>query len=327
MVVMDTRYLLIADIGGTHARFCPLNKSFDARTKISDKDCLTLDSAAFPNFDALLETALKQLPIDPRRTTATLAIAGPIQGAEARLTNLEWTFNTDDLQYHFNFSSLNLINDVEAAALGLAAMDSDCLGFECLQTGNNSAPGRNALINVGTGLGVAYWHLDSPSIRVEKSEAGHMGFAPTGNRQLSLLHYLQERHERISWERVLSGSGLSGIEVWLTHGAIKSPAEIVESAMQGNPIAADAISRFCLMLGAYAGDIALAAPAFGGVWLTGGVLDGLGDYFNKASFLAGIKSKGRMQSLAEDLPIHRLHRDQLLGLSGAWYVASESTLI
>jgi glucokinase len=185
-----------------------------------------------------------------------------------------------------------------------------------------SPPGaRHAVISISTGLGTAYWSRAHGQLEVQPAEAGHAGFAASTDWQVELLEALQNKYgERVSWERVLSGAGLRFLEAHLRGGEPTASSDVVLRARSGEGTAMTAIQRFSHLMGVFAGDLALAAPVTGGVWLMGGVLTGLGELLDRSLFLDGFDTKGRLSAQVRGLPVRATDED-FLGIRGAWHAA------
>ena len=302
--------LLAADIGGTHARFL-----FGPDAGFP----LDLPTRDYHTLDELMADALARLPVrTPGHTDAVLAVAGPVHAGRAALTNLPWTADAAALRQRFGLRRVALINDLEALARGLAGQPPQ----EAAMLRRGAADGGRCLvISVGTGLGTAYWALSDGKLHIEPAEAGHAGFAPAEDWEMEFLRTLRRDYgERVSWERVLSGPGLSLLEAFGRKGEALTPAEVVHRAASGDDAAVTALRRFSRLLGAFAGDLVLSAPARGGVWLAGGVLAGLGPLFDTGAFLQAFDAKGRLSPLLGSVPVHRTD-DGSLGVRGALLAA------
>lgn len=315
--------ILIADIGGTNGRFAWLqNACHPDISGVPEDRSIELGCRSFESFEDLLNEAVIRLGIEAlEKTDAVFAIAGPVGSEHGHFTNLSWTVDARAIMQAFDFRSVRVINDLVSAVHGLINTKRDLLDYELLQAGDKEVNGRSLLLNAGTGLGAAYWSTSQKSMRVDGSEAGHIGFSPTDSEQLALFRSLHRAYGRVSCERVLSGSGLVELDAFLRGQKADSAESVVARATDGDETASRAIGLFSEVLGAYAGDLALAAPAFGGIWLTGGVLDGLNNLFATERFLDGFRSKGRMKPMLANVPVYRL-REKGLGLKGAWCVAS-----
>jgi len=312
---MQTHDTLTADIGGTHARFMygPMTGHGKPRGSIE------LASGDYPGIDALISAALEKLGVEARGSDAVLSLAGPIHQGRMRFTNLDWDIDARSLEKQFGFRHVALLNDLEAAAWALA---EDPPQPSMVLRDAQSPPGaRHAVISVSTGLGTAYWTRAHGPLEVQPAEAGHAGFAANEDWQVDLLRALQKRYgERVSWERVLSGAGLSFLEAYLSGSEPGRAAEVVQRARSGERAAITAVQRFSQLMGIFAGDLALAAPVTGGIWIMGGVLAGLGDLLDRSRFLEGFDAKGRLSAQVTGLPIRATSED-FLGIRGAGYAS------
>lgn len=318
--ISETQSLFVADVGGTHARFLMARQAHSPHAVMPREYRLDLHAENFDSFEDLVATALEDFADEDRSNMhAVFAVAGPVHEGHAHFTNLPWTADAAALKTTFGFRSVSLLNDLAAAARGLAGQAApEAL---ILQAGQPNEDERKLLLSVGTGLGAAYWTGQNTSVRIDASEAGHIGFSPVDTWQFEWLRRLHLEYGRVSWERVLSGSGLAALDSYLRDGDTEAPADIAERARHNSATAQRAIRLFSGMLGQFAGDLALAAPAFGGVWLTGGVLRGLDRLFDSTSFMEGFHAKGRVSNVLDKVPVYWVN-DAELGLRGAWIAAS-----
>lgn len=310
--------ILVADLGGTHARFLLTG---DTQRFTSD-GLLELPSADFKDMDSLVAEALKRLALkDGQGVQAMIAVAGPVQAGRAKLTNLSWSIDAAQLKQRFGFAGVGVLNDLAAAAWAL----SDAAPSDHRELRRGGGQGRHVVISVSTGVGTAYWHTLRDQVVVDAAEGGHAGFAAMDDWTQGFLKDLQRQHgARISWERVLSGSGLAAIDAHLRGGQMLPAAEVTRRAKAGEVEALRTVQHYSRLLGAFAGDLVLASPATGGVWLMGGVVAGLGDRFDREAFLKGFDDKGRLSGQLTGVGV-QLTRDDRLGLRGAWVSARRQT--
>lgn len=307
---MQAHETLTADIGGTHARFM-----YGAVTEHGK--LVELASRDYSGIDALIEAGLQRLGVQARGSDAVLSLAGPIRQGKTTLTNLGWRIDAAALKRDLGFRDVALLNDLEAAAWAL----SDALPSDRWELRSGDGEGRHVVISVSTGVGTAYWHKIGGEVQVDAAEGGHVGFAAMDEWTQGLLKALQQQHgTRISWERVLSGSGLAAMDAHLRGGERLEAAEVTRRAKAGEAIAIRTVHHYSQLLGAFAGDLVLAGPATGGVWLMGGVLAGLGDRFDGEAFLKGFDDKGRVSGQLAQVAV-QLTGDDRLGLRGAWVLA------
>lgn len=304
---------LAGDIGGTKV----LLALVDAAGRLV-RQC-RLASADFCAFDDLLAEYLRgvSLPIEG----GCLAVAGPVadDGRSARITNLPWTIDCAALEARFGIGRLALINDFVGVALGIATQTPD--QFVTLQAGEPCADGVKLVLGAGTGLGMAVLVGD----RVLSSEGGHVGFAPQDETQARVWWALMQEHGRVTAERVISGPGLAAIHRVLAGEDLDS-AVIAERALAGDTAARQTVDLFFAAYGAFAGDMALAVLARGGVHLAGGVTQKLLPMLEGSGFLAAFNAKAEHVGLVRRMPV-RVATDPEIGLRGALEAARHSRFV
>jgi glucokinase len=182
--------------------------------------------------------------------------------------------------------------------------------------------GTLSIVGPGTGLGVAHvWRDGHGSYRVQPTEGGHIDFAPLDTIEDAILARLRQRYRRVSVERVVSGPGLIDIYEALAgmEGRSVQPADdktLWQLGLSGeDSLAAAAVGRFCLSLGAVAGDIALAQGA-SGVVIAGGLGLRIRDTLLRSGFAERFRAKGRFSALMGALPVKLITHPQP-GLYGA----------
>jgi glucokinase len=270
-------------------------------------------------FSCLEDVILEFISEDTNTLTAIVAgVAGPIVAGSAAITNLPWEVSVEKLRRTLRVDHVNLINDVEAYAWGALTLKPTQLHS---LTPGLPVPllGNRALIAPGTGLGECLMPWNGSDFRPSPSEGGHSDFAPSSIADLPFVTWLYGRYERISWERVVSGSfGFKNIYEYLaqTGGftqfldpSVHGPdadfgKELTEAARQGLPIAHETIRRFCWFLGAEAGNLALKGFATGGIYIGGGIAPKILPWLEDGTFCQAFTAKGRQKSLLEKIPIH-----------------------
>ena len=306
--------LLCGDIGGTKTLL-----------GLARNDELLVDrryaNADFQDFASLLAAFFTDTQTDPSSISGgCLAVAGPIadDGRQAALTNLPWIIDCAALSRRFSLPALRLVNDFAGAAMG-AVTSSPAQRFT-LQQGEPLATAPCLVVGAGTGLGMAIVLPENGGWRIVAGEGGHAAFAPADARQMALWTFLQARHGRVTWERVVSGPGLAAIHEFLT-GVTLTPEQITMSALT-NPDCAErrALDLFLAAYGAFAGDMALACLARGGVFLAGGIAAKLLPLLQQSGFLAAFNAKSEHAAIAARMPIH-VATNPLLGLHGALHFA------
>ena len=328
-----TTYTLAADIGGTNSTF--------ALTAASGEVVTTrFDSQAFADFDGVLKALLAEVGVNGSDISAAcFAIAGPVTGETATVTNLPWIVETQVVSQTFNIPHVLLCNDFEAVGHGIAVLgDGDLLS---LQKGDADLTAPRAVIGAGTGLGQAFLipRLEGGkrTWQVFPTEGGHIDFAPLDKAQIPLWEKLSQRLGHVSYERVVSGMGLVEIYHFLAEaGEIAESADCREAMLGGD--AAAEVSRFALkngdalalaaldwfirLYGAQAGNFALSILPRGGLYLAGGIAAKNRSAFEDGRFMTAFLDKGRMQPVLEQIPVNLILRGNV-GLLGAQVLAKQ----
>lgn len=266
----------------------------------------------FEGMEAVLRAAIERAAAGVARVA--LAVASPVGEGPIRLTNRDWTFDAASLRRATGVRQVRIVNDFAAAAAGLAALrphESMALWSEPVPAlaAADPPPDQDGsvrlVLGAGTGLGMAAALRGGPRWQVLPSEAGHAGCATTWPDALPALADARWRWGRASWERLLSGDGLARLDAGLHGAAARAPAAVAAAAQAGEPIAARAARAFSRLLGEFAGDACLMLRAEA-VYLTGGVLDGLGDAFDAGAFRDGFEDKGRFAQHMREVPTRRV---------------------
>lgn len=301
--------ILVGDIGGTNVRLA-LAKA-GTTDPIEERHYATAD---FPDFPSVLAAYLAAT--GAHIGAGCLAVAGPISddGRSAKLTNLPWMLDADALAARFRLGHLVLANDFAAAAMGVTVAPAESI--VPLQDGEPLDAAPKLVIGAGTGLGMAILIAEGNGWRVLPGEGGHVGFAPLDEDQDRVLQALRAEHGRVTVERIVSGPGLAAIHRILFDTAL-DPAEITRKAMiDADQAALDSLDVFLLAYGAFAGDMAMAAMARGGVYLAGGIATKLLPIMPASPFLPGFNAKAEHAGLVRRMPV-AVVTDPALGLRGA----------
>lgn len=291
---------LCGDIGGTKALLALADPAGILHHR------RRFECARYPDFETLLGAFLAPLGHERQQIhSGCLAVAGPVadDGASARLTNRPWSIESARLQQQFGLPAVTLINDFAATALGVTRLPLDSL--PCLQTGTRIETGVRLVVGAGTGLGMATLvPLVGGHWRVLPGEGGHVGFSPADERQAALADHLRAREGRVTWERIVSGHGIATIHEFLG-GQASDPAQISAEAM-ANPesLAASSMALFLSAYGAFAGDMALALMARGGVFLAGGIAEKILPLLHGGTdFMSAFNAKAEHAPLAQRMPV------------------------
>ncbi len=305
---------LVADIGGTNARF-----ALHRAAKAGLDSMQTLSAADYPDIAAAIRAYLDQVGAKPEE--ACFAVACPARHDFIEFTNSPWRFSRGETALAFGWRRFLTVNDFEALALGVP--HGGPKGFAQVRGGIADPVGARAVLGPGTGLGVSgLVHNGHGAWVALAGEGGHIGFAPQDEFEMGLLRHLQARFGRVSCERLLSGDGLVNIYEYIATtanrtGTRPTPAAISASGLDGSdPLARQALERFCAILGSAAGDLALILGSTGGVYIGGGIVPRLLSILPNTSFEERFANKGRLSSLLAHMPIFVI-LDNTLALLGA----------
>jgi glucokinase len=317
---------LVADIGGTNARFAIARGSaragfrLDEMQRFKNEDFETLRDAAF----AFLQSCSGDKP-----TAGCFAVAGPIADGVVRLTNSNWRFHPDELAEELGLQRLAAVNDFAAQARGaLLCAPEDQVE---LAAGDPVEGAPCAVLGPGTGLGLGLLVPEGERVHVVATEGGHAGFAPRTDVELEVGKFIADEYGFCSWERLLSGRGLVNIHRALCHiedvtwGGYR-PEKITERALEDETsISRRTVDLFCNVLGGYAGDVAVITGARGGIYLGGGILPKILPILRESAFHPRFTRRGPMSKYAESIPV-RLVQSDAPALMGAAAIAEEGGL-
>ena len=307
---------LVADIGGTNARFGLIDDT-------GIRDTRVFRSADFPSLAAAAQTYLMATQPNPRPTRGAFAIAGPVTGDQVVMTNRGWSFSVSEVRDALGLERLVAVNDFTAVALSVPRLTP----ADRRQVGEGE-PAPDAVVGVigpGSGLGVSGLVPGANGWSALAAEGGHATMAPISDRESAVLGQLRKAHDHVSAERVLSGPGLVNLYTALCiidnrEPETLTPAQVHDSALAGtNPHCVEAVEMFCAMLGTMAGNLALTLGARGGVYIAGGIVPKLGTLFTHSRFRKRFMEKGRMRDYLEPIPTYVITHElpAFLGLAEA----------
>jgi glucokinase len=270
-------------------------------------------------------------PID----SACFGVAGPVVEGKIKTPNLPWMIDSAELSRALKLASVDLLNDLEAAAYGIFTLEDD--EFFTLNAGVIRSSGNKALIAAGTGLGEAILYDDGRHFRPLASEGGHADFAPRNETEIALLRYLLGRFQHVSYERVLSGPGLLNLYRFLKESCtVEEPqwlaarladaedasAEISKAALANEAeICVKALDLFVSVYGAEAGNLALRAKSLRGLYIGGGIAPKVLTKLRDGAFMRAFVDKGRYAEFVSAVPVQVMLNDQA-ALRGAGYYAA-----
>ncbi|OYV02371.1 MAG: glucokinase, partial [Burkholderiales bacterium PBB5] len=290
---------LIADIGGTYARF-----ALEASAGEFSHQAL-LRCADHTDFQSAMRAYLSTVP-QARVAHAGVAVATPIDGDQVGLTNYHWAFSIDQVRQQLGLDTLLVVNDFTALAMSLPRLGP--AGVRQVGGGRAVSKSVIGLLGSGSGLGVSGLIPAGDGWVSLGSEGGHTSFSPRDERELAVLRHAWRHFDHVSCERLLSGAGLELMYRALAEHA-GAPAralaatDITRCALDGSdPVAAQTLDVFCAALGAAAGNLALTLGATGGIYIGGGIVPRLGAWFDRSRFRERFEDKGRLRRYLSAIP-------------------------
>ena len=331
--------ILAGDIGGTKILLALYDWKDQRVEPIRQESYWSSD---YGSLEEVLTEFLEDEPEDMADSSSSLTLTGacfgvpgPVLNNICRTTNLPWVIDGKKIAQHLEVKKASLLNDLEATAYGLMELQPE--EFESL---NSSAPtqttGTRALVAPGTGFGEAMLFWDEKRYHVYPSEGGHSNFAPNSDMEIELLRYLRTSYLHVSYDRILSGSGIHTIYQFLRDTQKNEPtwfaerlptgdpaALIAEAALSGKPeICAQTLKLFNSILGGEASNLALKTMALGGIFIGGGIGPKILPLLKDGTFLKAFLDKGRHKRLMTKIPVHVILNPQT-ALLGAASVAAQ----
>jgi len=308
---------LLADIGGTNARFA---SQFRPRGPLEH-------GGSYPcaDFETLADAArhhLQRQGLDQPRAAA-IGIATPITGDQVRMTNHHWAFSIKGLQDALGLQRLLVLNDFSALALALPALPPEA--SRQIGGGHALAGGPVGLLGPGTGLGVSGLvpSINGDDLAPLGGEGGHVSLSAFEPEEAAVLQVLHRQFGHVSAERALSGPGLENLYRALaevrgsTAQTIRASAISAAALAGSDPLAEAALQLFASLLGGVAGNLALTLGARGGMYIGGGIVPRLGDWFARSAFRASFEAKGRFRAYLQEIPTFVVQASDQAALLGA----------
>jgi glucokinase len=286
-----------------------------------------------------LEEIVKEFLGTDQATAACFGVPGPVRNGRLRLTNLPWTLDSRELSLSLGIPHVFLINDLEANGYGIAELTSDQI--HTLSEGDTSQIGNRALIAAGTGLGegLLIWnghhHIPFPS------EGGHADYSPRNEDEIDLLRFLKQKYNgRISWERVVSGMGMTNIYEFLRDvRGVEEPAWLAEQLAEADDpnsvitqtglsakaeICEKTLDMFVSAYGAEAGNLALKVLSVGGLYIGGGIGPRILEKLKDGTFIKAFTDKGRLSQLLINMPVRVILESRAAVLGAAAFAEARA---
>ena len=258
-----------------------------------------------------------------------VAVPGPVIAGKSEPQRLSWKLDAEEIKRQTNVNKVYLINDLEASAYGLGNDDESC--FLTIHNSDNFVPGNVAVLAPGAGLGEAGLFWDGECLRPFATEGGHCEFSPRTSDEVEFYQFLQKIYGIVTWESVLSTSGLFNIyrflrdvkqqkqPEWLTKEieAGNFTEAIINGALEKRDrICNMTIDTFIIFLAREANSLVLKLKATGGLFLTGDIPVMLQKFLNNDKFYKNFIVSDKMEVVLKDIPIY-LVKDQKTIINGA----------
>jgi glucokinase len=317
--------ILAGDIGATKTTLA-LFREIHQRFEVVAED--RFQSGEHDNLEEMIDVFLSKHPHAIQ--IASFGVAGPVKDGRCKITNLPWGVDSQILAEKLALKSVYLINDLEANAYGIGVLNSK--DFLTLNEGASNAWGNAAIIAAGTGLGEAGLYWDGKSHHPFAGEGGHVDFAPRNEMETELLSFLRQHFDHVTYENILSGSGIYNIYRFLNDaGYGEEPAWLKEEIEKGDPAAVisgtalagknDLCNRtlelFISIYGAEAGNLSLKVMATRGLFVGGGIAPKILIRREDDLFMNAFLAKGRLRDLMEGIPVHIILNEKTALLGAA----------
>lgn len=321
-------HVLAADVGGTKTNLSLYQIGDGALHPIKQESYSTKEHSSFQEIVKKFKN--EDLPeID----SACLGVAGPVHKGVVKGTNFSWVIDEKEIRRELGIRRVAIINDMQANAFGLGALeDSD---FEVLRKGSEVA-GNAVIISPGTGLGEAGLFWDGKAYHPFATEGGHSEFSPRNKFDADLWHFFHKKYGLVSWERILSGSGIYDIyqfllisreiqkPTWFKERILnEDPAAVISAAaMDGNdPVCKESIDLFVRYLAIEANQFALKTKATGGIFIGGGIVPKIIKTFDREIFNQNFMKSDRMEQLLDLMPVKAILNEKTATYGAALYGA------
>jgi len=329
--------ILAGDVGGTKVHLALYGFEHGQLVHVRDE--------RFPahEFSGLQEIVLRFLSesSNPEISAACFGVPGPVRGGRLRLTNLPWVLDTRELSAGLNITHLFLINDLEANGYGIPELTPEQI--LTLNEGDPSAVGNRALVSAGTGLGEGVLVWNGKTHVPLASEGGHCDFAARSPLEIELLCWLRKKFNgRVSFERVVSGPGLTNIYTFLRdEKGMEEPAWLRER-MQGedrnavigevgeegkSDLCEKSLEMFAASYGAEAGNMTLKVLAIGGLYIGGGIAPKMLKTMRGGAFMQAFTDKGRLSDLLVNTPVRIILESRAALMGAAAYAEARAAEI
>ena len=323
--------ILAGDVGGTKVNLALYDFVNGKLTHKRDKKYWAREYSG-------LEEIVKEFVVAEKITAACFGVPGPVRDGRLRLTNLPWTLDSRELATRLKIDYVFLINDLQANGYGIVELSPEQV--YTLSEGDARQMGNRALISAGTGLGEAFMIWDGRDYVPYPSEGGHSDFAPRNEDEIDLLRFLKQKYSgRISFERVVSGQGLTNVYEFLREvRGLEEPAWLAERIAKEDPnavitelalaakseICEKAVDMFVSAYGSEAGNLALKILSLGGLYVGGGIAPRILEKLKDGTFMKAFTDKGRLSQLLVNTPVRVILESRTALMGAAAYAEARA---
>jgi glucokinase len=327
--------VLAGDIGGTKTNLA-VYEAYQGKLILKAES--TYPSSSFSSFTEIIKKMHSDHPdIKPQRIC--LGVAGPVLNGKVELTNLDWNLDSNEILHETDASEVALINDLEATAYGLAALDEN--DFITIHQGEVEYPGNLAIIAPGTGLGEGGLYWNGSSYHPFATEGGHTDFGPRTRDDIDLMEFLAAKYGIVSWEKVIAGPAIADIYEFLRErSSAKEPTWLTESFEKGDrsalisEFAIDEKDAVCMQtmltfvryLARQSSNLVLTMKATGGLYLGGGIPPKIAPLLVQPSYYHNFLDADRMQHLLKKVPLKIIRNSKTAMIGAALYGAYGAAL-
>jgi len=321
--------ILAGDIGGTKTLLALFETNGDRLIELKSKKYV---SGEFKNLETIISDFLNGQQVSPE--SAAFGIPGPVVRGKVKSTNLPWILDEKELIDKTGIPKIKLVNDLAATAYDIPYLRSNEL-ITIKEGSKEKESERVVVIAPGTGLGQAFLVCEGNKKIVIPSEGGHSDFAPSNELETELYLYLFKKFNHVSYERIISGSGLPNVFDFLVESNFASPNDetiermnkedrasvISELALsKKDKVCEKALDIFISVLGSHAGNLVITMMATGGVYLGGGIPHKILPKLQDGAFTKRFVTKGRLKEVVDATPVYVINNNYA-ALNGAARIA------
>jgi glucokinase len=322
--------VIAGDVGGTKTNLALYRFSQNSVEVEIEK---SYHSSKYSSFIDIIKLFVEENKLQlPDRICA--GVAGPIIKGGAKITNLSWELDVEDIKKEVGIHEVHLLNDLEATAFGLAGLTEK--DFITLCDGDPEVKGNMAIIAPGTGLGEAGLYWDGKFYYPLPTEGGHCDFCPRTDLDIDLFHWLEKKYGIVSWEKVVAGPGIHDIYLflrsirnmeepgWLSDALAKDdPSSVISHAAVNNKdaVCSETMEHFVRYLARESSNLVLKMKATGGLFLGGGIPPKIAPLLQQKMYYDNYLNCDRMQNLLKEVPIKIITNEKTAQIGAAWYGA------